>query len=174
MHTFKIITIQNCSMKVQPIYSLILILLVFGCNHKVGIKKNLETGLTATYKYMEPQKLLLVMNEEVINHTDIPIGEKFVVVNEDVEGLVSKNGKVKVGCHLKITDKSGQVLLEEKDLFAGNDEFSPENARMLKCTVTTGEPMKWEENYDVFVGFWDKQGGGRIDNKVTIKIIDIP
>lgn len=150
------------------------IFLTFGCNHKVGFKKNLETGLSATYKYIEPGKLLMVMNDEVINHTDIPIGEKFIIVNDGVDGLVSKNGKVKVGCYLKIADKDGNTLLEEKDLFANNDEFFAKDARMLKCTVTTGEPMKWEENYMVSVSFWDKQGKGRIDNKVTIKVIDIP
>ena len=156
------------------ICSLMVIILTFGCNHKMGFKKNLETGLSATYKYIEPDKLLMVMNDEVINHTDIPIGEKFIIVNDGVDGLVSKNGKVKVGCYLKIADQAGNTLLEEKDLFANNDEFLAKDARMLKCTVTTGEPMKWEENYMVSVSFWDKQGKGRIDNKVTIKVIDIP
>lgn len=42
--------------------------------------------------------MLLVMNDEVLNHTDIPIGEKFIVINDGVSGLVAKNGKVKVGC----------------------------------------------------------------------------
>ena len=114
------------------------------------------------------------MNDEVLNHTDIPIGEEFMVINDDINGLISKDGKVKVGCYLKIADSSGKILLEEKDLFAGKDEFSIEDARMLKCTVSTGEPMKWEEKYNVLVSFWDKQGKGRIDNKVTIRMIDIP
>lgn len=157
------------------ITGLLVVLLVYGCKHKLaGVKKDLATGLVTSYKEIEPAKAMLVMNDEAINHTDIPIGEKFIVINEGVDGLVEKNDKVKVGCYLRIADKSGNILLEEKDLFAGNDEFSPKDARMLKCTVTTGEPMKWEENYNVLVSFWDKQGTGRIDNTVTIKMIDIP
>ena len=159
----------------HPIFLVVLILLLASCEHKkVGVKKDLATGLVTSYKDMEPATARLVMNNEVLNHTDIPIGEKFIVINDDVSGLVSKNGKVKVGCYLKIADKSGKILLEEKDLFAGSDEFLPQEARMLQCTVTTGEPMKWEENYDVFVSFWDKQGKGRVDNSVTIRMIDIP
>ena len=154
---------------------LLTLLLITSCDHKVaGVKKDLTTGLVTTYKDIEPAKAMLVMNNEVLNHTDIPIGEKFMVINDGVDGLVVKNEKVKVGCYLKITDSAGTMLLEEKDLFAGNDEFVPKDARMLKCTVTTGEPMKWEENYKVSVSFWDKQGKGRIDNTVTIRIIDLP
>ena len=159
----------------KAISLLLMIMIIYGCDHKVaGIKKDMTTGIVTSYKYIEPAKVLLVMNDEVINHTDIPIGEKFIVINDGVSGLVTKNGKVKVGCYLKIADQAGNILLEEKDLFTNNDEFIPKDARMLKCTVTTGEPMKWEENYIVSVSFWDKQGKGRIDNRVTIKAIDIP
>jgi hypothetical protein len=154
---------------------MLVVMPMISCDHKLtGVKKDLATGLVTSYKDIEPSKAFLVMNDEVINHTDIPIGEKFILINDDVNGLVTKEGKVKVGCYLKIADKSGNTLLEEKDLFAGNDEFAPKDARMLKCTVSTGEPMKWEEKYDVFVSFWDKQGKGRIDNTVTIRMIDIP
>jgi len=45
---------------------------------------------------------------------------------------------------------------------------------MLKCTVSTGESMKWEEKYNVAVNFWDKNGNGKIENKVTIRMIDLP
>lgn len=152
-----------------------MIIIISSCEHKVvGVKKDLATGLVTSYKDIEPAKVLLVMNDDILNHTDIPIGEKFIVINDGVSGLVVKNGKVKVGCYLKINDKTGNTLLEEKDLFENNDEFLPKDARMLRCTVTTGEPMKWEENYNVSVSFWDKQGKGRIDNVVTIKAIDIP
>lgn len=34
--------------------------------------------------------------------------------------------------------------------------------------------MQWEEKYDVEAVFWDKNGTGRITNKVTIRMIDIP
>ena len=159
----------------KAISPLLMIMIIYSCDHKVvGVKKDMKTGLVTSYKDIEPANVLLVMNDEVLNHTDIPIGEKFIVINDGVSGLITKNGKVKVGCYLKIADQAGNILLEEKDLFGNSDEFLPKDARMLKCTVTTGEPMKWEENYVVSVSFWDKQGKGRIDNKVTIKAIDIP
>jgi hypothetical protein len=123
---------------------------------------------------MEPEKAFLVMNNEVLNHTDIPLGESFLVVNDNIKGLQTKNGKVTVGCSLKISDSQGKVLLEEKDLFAGHDEFDEKDAKMLKCTVNTGKPMQWEEKYDVAVVFWDKNDKGKIENKFSIRCIDMP
>ena len=74
----------------------------------------------------------------------------------------------------KITDKKGKVVLKENDLFEGHDVFNEKEARLLKCIVNTGEPMQTEENYDVVVKFWDKFGEGSIEDKVTIRSIDMP
>ena len=65
-------------------------------------------------------------------------------------------------------------MLSEKDLFAGHDEFEEKDAKLLECTVSTDEPMKWEEKFNAVVIFWDKNSTGKIENKVTIRAIDIP
>lgn len=139
-----------------------------------GIDKNLNTGMTTTYSGMKPTRSFLVMNDEELNHTDIPIGEQFMVVNEGITGLTVKGGKVAVGCALTIADSTGKLLMNEPDLFKGNNEYPADSLRMLRCTVSTGEPMKWEEKYLVTVVFTDKYGKGRLENKVTIRAIDIP
>jgi hypothetical protein len=153
-----------------------LALFITACSAKksAGVKKDFNTGLTSTYSNMEPGSALLMMNNEVLNHTDIPIGESFVLINENVTGMTVKEGKVSAGCSLRISDESGTVLLEEKDLFAGNDVFAKEDATRLKCTVNTGSPMEWEKKYKIQVVFWDKYGDGKIVNECTIRSIDIP
>ena len=163
--------------KTMKITTAWLFILLASCNGpaiNVGIKKDFNTGLSASFTGMEPEKVLLVMNNEVLNHADIPLGESFLLVNDGITGLRVKNGKVKVGCALSITDQKGTVLLNEKDLFEGHDEFAEKDARMLKCTVSTGKPMQWEERYTVAVTFWDKNGTGEIENAVTIRSIDLP
>ncbi len=153
-----------------------LIILLNACKAPVtaGIKKDFNTGLTSSYTGIEPAKVFLVMNNEVLNHTDIPLGESFLLVNDNIKGLQAKNGKINVGCSLKINDQSGKVVLDEKDLFAGHDEFTEKDAQLLKCTVSTGKPMQWDEKYDVSVVFWDKNAKGKIENNFTIRCIDIP
>lgn len=156
--------------------SLTVSLLLTACSKTAttGIKKDFNTGLAATYTNMEPGNVLLVMNNEVLNHTDIPVGEQFILVNDAVNGLVVKNGYVQVGCALTISAKDGTVLLQERDLFEGRDRFKQEDAQLLKCTVNTGLPMQIDEDYNVTVVFWDKNGTGRIENKVRIHMIDMP
>ena len=139
-----------------------------------GIKKDFNTGITTTYSKMMPQETLLVMNGETLHHTDIPLGENFVLVNTGVTGMVEKNGKVSAGCSLEITDSVGKVLLQEPDLFLGRDVFDVKDASVLKCTIQTGAPMEWDKSYHIKVVFRDKYGTGKIENEVKINMIDIP
>ena len=140
----------------------------------VGVKKDLSSGMTTTYKAIEMEKAMLIMNDEEIHHNDIRLGESFFVVNQDIKGLVEKEGKVSVGCGLNITDQKGNKILEEADLFQGKDVFNKDEVTSLRCKVNTGDPMKWEEKYNVEVLFWDKYGPGKIVNKITIRMIDVP
>ena len=115
------------------------------------------------------------MNEEKLGHTQIPLGEKFVVINEKVQGLVVKDNKISIGCSLLITDSQWKELLNEPDLFKnGGGIYDQKDAEYLKCTVSTGKPMDYDKEYKVAVKFWDKYGSGSIENKLSISIIDIP
>jgi len=64
-------------------------------NNHIRRKKDFNTGLTTTYS---GEKVFIVMNDEVIGHTDIPLGEKFTIINDKLKGLKEKDGKVSVGC----------------------------------------------------------------------------
>jgi hypothetical protein len=151
-----------------------ILLVACGCKKTAGVTKDFNTGLTAQYINMQPKSVFLVMNNEVLGHTDIPLGESFVLVNDGIDGMIEKIGNVSAGCSLRISDGKGTILLEEKDLFAENDVFKKDSATRLKCTISTGKPMEWEKNYNIQVVFWDKYGSGKIVNECTIRSIDIP
>ncbi len=156
---------------------LVTIAFISSCSRQkvmAGVKKDLQTGLTTSYQTLSVGETVLVMNNETLHHTDIPLGEQFELINSGVEGFTVKEGKVKAGCSLLIKDNKGDTLLLEKDLFTGKDLLDAQDAKTLRCTIKTGEPMQWEENYQVAVAFWDKQGNGRVENEVTIRTIDIP
>lgn len=139
-----------------------------------GIKKDLGTGLKTEYKNLEPEEAMLVMNDEILNHTDIPLGGQFAIVNKGVKGFTEKGGKISLGCSLLITDLKGNVILSEPDLFKDNGTVDAEKSEYLKCTVSTGNPMAGKQEYKVKTGFWDKWGDGKITNEVTIRMTDIP
>ena len=168
---------MNWPVKFLPAASCFVLSMLFvSCSAKktAGVTKDFNTGLTAQYINMQPKSVFLVMNSEVLGHTDIPLGESFVLVNDEIEGMIEKNGNVSAGCSLRISDENGKILLEEKDLFADNDVFKKDSATRLKCTINTGKPMEWEKNYNIQVVFWDKYGTGKIINECTIRSIDIP
>lgn len=167
--------VANTSLRITTLVLFTLVL--FSCQTqptKIGVLKNTNTGLQTSYANLIPEKAMIVMNNEVIDHNDIPFGETFYVVNDGIQGLIAKDKKVSVGCSLTIRDKTGKVLLQEADLYKDNDIYHKDSINYLRCAVSTGSPMQWEELYDVTVIFWDKFGTGKIENRVTIKCIDIP
>jgi hypothetical protein len=139
-----------------------------------GIKKDFSTGLVTKYAGLVPAKANMIMNGEELHHSEIPLGESFTITNENIDGFVVKDGKVSVGCALKITDTSGKELLNEPDLFREQSTFQPDSARTLRCQVHTGQPMDWDQKYAVTVVFWDKFGTGKIENATQISMIDVP
>ena len=140
----------------------------------IGFSVDGSTGMSVRYNGMSTGDTRMVMNGEVLNHTDIPLGEKFTIINDGIKGLIVKNKKVAVGCSLIITDTSGKTILSEPDLFANHSEFSKDSVEYLQCKVNTGAPMGSDELYIVKVTFWDKNGKGKIENTVRIRIIDEP
>jgi len=139
-----------------------------------GTRTEASTGMHTVYTGLEPYHIYLLMNGEKLNHTDIPIGEKFTLAVEGVKGLVEKDGKVSVGCSLLVSDAGGRILIDEKDQYAGRDEMTLQQAKTLTCTIQTSEAMEWEKRYTVLVKFWDKNGSGKIETRVIFRAIDMP
>lgn len=151
-----ILTLSLCSCDLQP----------------TGILKQVDTGLVTDWKGVTVKEARIVMNNEVLNHHDIPLGESFEIINDGVKGFTEKDGKTSVGCALTISDTRGKVLLTEDDLFKGQDLYEKGKMNFLRCTVNTGAPMEWDEQYTVTVKFWDKYGKGVINNTLIISIRD--
>jgi hypothetical protein len=150
---------------------------ILSCHSKLkpaGTSKDVNTGMVTSYSGLIPESSRVIMNDEVLSHTQIPLGESFVIINDKVSGLTVKDNKVSVGCSLQITDKNGKTILKNPDLFNGNDVFDKNSLDYLRCQVSTGDPMEWEETYTVKTVFFDKYGDGTIENSLPISLIDTP
>lgn len=149
--------------------------MVIACrNAPSGFYTNITTGLSTAYSGIKSAQTEMVMNGEVLNHTDIPIGESFQIINQGVQGLAVKDGKVHISCSLQIQDAKDSIIFSSPDLFESQGFFHKDSASMLRCTINTGLPMEWEEKYKIKVIFSDLNGKGKIENTVTIRAIDIP
>ncbi|WP_300597812.1 hypothetical protein [Niabella sp.] len=148
---------------------------LYSCQaQSTGMQRQSGTGLITRWKGLTAAQSRVMMNNEILRHHDIPLGASFELINTGVKGLVTKGGKVSVGCALAIADLKGNILMAEKDLFTGADIFDARKLDYLRCTVNTGKPMDWEREYKVQVRFWDKFGKGMLTNTLVIRIIDLP
>lgn len=87
----------------------------------------------------------------------------FLVINK---GWKEADGKVKLGASEKIEVESGEVLLDEKDLFAkySEDGISAKDARYITLTakVTLIKTITPLTAFNVSFRVWDKAGEGYI------------
>jgi hypothetical protein len=159
-----------------PLITLALLAWLVSCQRKqtIGVLTDASIGMNTQYKNLEPANLRLVMNQAEIHHTDIPLGETVQLQAEQVQGFVLKNGQATIGCSLTITDEQGRILMQEPDLFAGHEQYSATDAQLLRCSISTGAPMQYDQTYTAAVRFWDKQGDGTIQTTFPIHIIDLP
>ena len=86
------------------------------------------------------------------------------------EGFTQQNGMVEIGASEKIETNTGEVLLDEKDLFAnlGEIEAARAEALTLKAVIT-----RLDKLYDYFlVSFrvWDKKGSGEVTGSYKLYI----
>jgi len=119
--------------------------------------KNNITFTTNTLKIT--QAFLMLENGKLISDENtVTVGEKVTMRLITDDGFKIENDKVKLGASEKITTNSGEVVLEEVDMFAAYaDGVAPEDAKYITLSA---EITKLDRLYDYFVvsfRVWDKQ-----------------
>jgi hypothetical protein len=86
------------------------------------------------------------------------------------DGFTESNGKVEIGASERIETNTGQLLLNEQDLFKDLGEIEAARAKMLtlKAVIT-----RMDKLYDYFVvsfRVWDKKGNGEVNGSYKLYI----
>ncbi len=104
------------------------------------------------------------------NITDFSQPVKLVLVIE--KGWKEQNGKVSLGASEKIEVETGEILLEEKDLFESNypDGMPANDARRITLTASIRLKKEIKPLTTFYVSFrvWDKQGDGFIQGRYKL------
>lgn len=134
------------------------ILLCYSCNFAKGVKKDLSTGLSASYNGIAIDDIYLTDGGGTrLNSNKITLGSKITVTASGVDYLVVKDGKVFPGCTIILTDKDKKEILNLPDAFSDMANGTPvAEARTLQAYLTTGNPMVAGETYYLGVRFFDK------------------
>lgn len=133
------------------------IVLLTSCHFSKGVKKDLSTGLSASYNGFSIDDIYLAKEDTRLNSNIIPLGSKINITVTGVDNFTVKNGKVFPGCTIILTNKAGKEILNLPDAFADmvNGTTAAE-AKTLLATLTTGEPMAAGETYHLKTRFFDK------------------
>jgi hypothetical protein len=144
-------------------------LLLFSCQYSQGVKKDLATGLTASYNGFSIDDIYLSDAEGTrVNNNKFPMGSKVFVTATGVEFFKVNNGRVYPGCTIVLTDKTGNKILNLPDAFADmTNGFTVNEAKTLQASVNTGNPMVAGETYHLSVLFFDKH---KKENKIVANV----
>jgi hypothetical protein len=134
------------------------LLFLTSCQFSKGVKKDLNTGLTASYNGFAIDDIFLTDGERNrLDNNKIKLGTQLLVLATGVDHYAEKNGKVFPGCTIVLTDKNKKELLNLRDAFEDMKDGTPANeAKTLQAQLNTGEPMIVGETYHLNVRFFDK------------------
>ena len=159
-------------------FSLLLCALFFlmsSCQFSKGVKKDLNTGLSASYNGLNIDDIYLAdENGNKLSQNKVKLGSKVQVVATGVDYFTEKDGKVFPGCEIVLTDNNKAELLNLPDAFKDMASgTTPAQVKTLQASLNTGQPMVTGATYHLYVRFYDKQNKEKtISSNVDIVMQD--
>ncbi|HRD58488.1 MAG TPA: hypothetical protein PK504_10585 [Ferruginibacter sp.] len=127
------------------------------CNFSKGVKKDLSTGLSASYNGLSIEDIYLSSNGTKIAENKITLGEKVEIIVTGVSNYVVKDERVYPACSIVLKDKTGKELLNLADALSDRKNgFAKNEASTLTASINTGEPMIAGDTYHFSATFFDK------------------
>lgn len=155
-------------MKTKSLLSLITVTLLTACSFSAGTKKDLTTGLSYSYNGFNVSEVYFVDSDNLPKgSSEVELNSQVAIVVQGIENYMLVNDKAYPGMSLYVTDKNGNQVIGEADMFESNIGYSAEDASVLRGTITVGEPMVSGETYHVELKIWDKN---RTDNTISVSL----
>jgi hypothetical protein len=143
-------------------------LFLWSCNFSVGTNKDFTTGLSYNYNGFAVDEVLLVGPDNVaMSNNEVQLNTEIAIVAQGITNYDLKDGKAFPGLMLSLTDKAGNSILDEADLFANGEGYSATDASILRGSLTVGAPMKSGETYHLKTRIWDKT---KPENELTAEV----
>jgi len=158
-----------------PLVLAMLFFLITSCQFSKGVKKDLNTGLSASYNGLTIDDIFLAdENGNKLSQNKVKLGAKIQVVATGVDYFTEKDGKVFPGCQIILTDNAKAELLNLPDAFADMaNGTTAAQAKTLQASLNTGQPMVSGATYHLVVKFYDKQNKEKtISSNVDIVMQD--
>lgn len=146
------------------------------CSFSAGTKTDLKTGLNYSYHGLSVDEVYFVGPENTpMTSNEVEFGSMVALVAQGIGNYQVENNLTFPGLSLSVTAEDGTFILNEADLLAESEGFSPEDASILRGSLTVGQPMEVGKIYTLKVVIWDKKKPeNRIESAVPIRVVSLP
>jgi hypothetical protein len=133
------------------------------------IRNGIELQSTANLKVS--QAFLLFDDGSLVPSSNEAKVNQQVNLRLIIEGsFIDANGKVEIGASERIETNTGQLLLDEKDLFHDLGEIEAERAKTLTLNAVITRVDRLYDYFLVSFRVWDKKGSGEISGSYKLHI----
>jgi len=144
------------------------VMFLSACNFSAGTKKDLTTGLSYSYNGFGVTEVYFVDADNIPKGTnEVELNSEVAIVVQGIENYTLVDEKAYPGMSLYVTDKNGNQIIAESDMFESNIGYSAEDASVLRGTITIGEPMVAGETYRTELKIWDKN---KPENTIAVSL----
>jgi hypothetical protein len=129
------------------------------CNFSAGTRKDLMSGMSINYNGFSVGESYLVNGQnQKTTSNEVAVGETIALVVEGIDGYELKEGRSFPVLDLLVTDMDGNTALKGDDVLGtqAGEGVDPNDAAILRGTITVGAPMKSGETYHAKMKIWDK------------------
>lgn len=124
--------------------------------------------MSISYNGFRVGEATLVNGENQVTTSNVvSMNEKIALVVNDIENYEEKEGRVFPVLDLIVTNKDGETTLEGKDILASEEGYLPQDAAVMRGTITVGNPMRSGETYHAKMTITDKL---KPENVITVEV----
>jgi hypothetical protein len=130
-----------------------------GCEFSVGAKKDLNTGLSASYNGLSADNIFLAgANDSALTNNEVVLGSKVKIIADGVDNFKVVDNKVFPGCTILLLSAANDSIIFIPDAYQDlTDGKAANEANYLTASLNTGDPMQVNGTYLLKVKFYDKQ-----------------
>jgi len=154
-------------MKIKIVLISIVALLFTSCE----TKKNLITSLSTKGNGLNCKTIYLTSDDEKVNRNTFIYGNEFDVNFDNIDGFTKEKNSAFPGLELIVTNKKGDTIMYNKDLYAKAVKGFDMSPLLLKTSITVANPMMSNNTYTMYVNIWDKKGAGTYSAEMDFDIV---
>lgn len=142
------------------IYVLILVLII-SCK-KETTEKTIKSFIK-NENILSSKRTVLTVNNKIETKNNFQYGENIVLYFENFKGFVEKDSIVFPGMKILVLNKKKDTVLFNEDLYKERITGFKSDPLSLTTSINFLKPFESNENYDLIINIWDKEGEGTLD-----------